>query len=164
MKAIHAAPSRVFGKCPAGHAVGDELIIDGTVVRSVRGPICYVAMSAFTDQVTQIGRGERATNHLSCPGCGFDSDPENRVVYVLGSEEAWSLSKKYSRYNWGRLDGKATEASKRYCDECWELTQAGRYAEAERVIDIAIEHLKPAEDEEPRSRKDRVMQPGEGDF
>ncbi len=148
LKNVHAMPSRIFGECPAGHTMGDMLIIDGTVVRAVNGPICYVAMSAFTDQVTQIARGERATNHLSCPGCGFDSDRLNRVVFVLSSEEALSLSKKFSLYNWGRLDGRATEASKRYCDECWEHTQAGRYAEAEREIDLAIEHLKPIEDEE----------------
>ncbi|HID63729.1 MAG TPA: hypothetical protein EYP49_13475 [Anaerolineae bacterium] len=86
-----ASPTRVLGECPAGHQVGDEMIIDGTVVRAVKGPICYVAMSAFTDQVTQIKRRERVTSHLSCPGCCFDSDQENRIVFVLGSEDAWSL-------------------------------------------------------------------------
>lgn len=140
---VSAGPSRIFGECPAGHQEGDELIIEGTVVRARKGPICYVAMSAFTDQVTQIKRGERATSHLSCPGCSFDSDQENRVVFVLGSEEAWSLSKKYSEYNWGRLDGRATERSRHFCDLCWELTQAGKYAEAERAIEKAIKHLKP---------------------
>jgi len=123
--------------------MSDEIIIDGTIVRAVKGPICYVAVSAFTAQVTQIQRRERVTSHLSCPGCGFDSDRENRVVFVLGSEDAWSLSKKFSAYNWGRLDGRATEASAYYCDLCWELTQAGNYAEAERAIEQAIEHLKP---------------------
>jgi len=143
MAKVLTGPSRIFGECPAGYQVGDEMLIDGTVVRAVKGPICYVAMSAFTDQVTQIQRRECATNHLSCPGCCFNSDRENRVVFVLSSEEAWGLSKKYSAYNWGRLDGRATETSAYYCNLCWEFTQAGNYVEAERAIERAIEHLKP---------------------
>jgi uncharacterized repeat protein (TIGR04076 family) len=143
MARVLASPTRIFGKCPAGHQAGDELIIDGTTVRAVKGPICYVAMSAFTDQVTQIQRRERATNHLSCPGCCFDSEQENRVVFVLGSEEAWGLSRKFSAYNWGRLDGRATETSAYYCNLSWELTQAGDYAEAERAMEEAIKHLRP---------------------
>jgi hypothetical protein len=123
--------------------MGDEMVIDGTIVRAITGPICYVAMSAFTDQVTQIRRGERVTSHLSCPGCCFDSSQENRVVFVLGSEEAWGLSRKFSAYNWGRLDGRATETSAYYCDLSWQLTQAGNYAEAERAIEQAMKHLKP---------------------
>jgi len=142
MTKVLAGPSRIFGECPAGHQIGDEIIIEGTVVRAAKGPICYVAMSAFTDQVTQIQRRERATNHLSCPGCCFDSNRENRVVFVLSSEEAWSLSKKFSAYNWGRLDGRATEASIYYCNLCWELTQAGNYAEAERAIEQALKQLE----------------------
>jgi uncharacterized repeat protein (TIGR04076 family) len=140
---VRASPSRIFGECPAGHQMGDEMVIDGTIVHAVKGPICYVAMSAFTDQVTQIRRGERVTSHLSCPGCCFDSSQENRVVFVLGSEEAWGLSKKFSAYNWGRFDGKATETSAYYCDLSWQLTQAGNYSEAERAIEQAMKHLKP---------------------
>ena len=93
MSKVLASPTRIFGECPAGHKIGDEIVIEGMVVRAVRGPLCYAALSAFTCQVTQIKRG-RATNHLSCPGCCFDSDQENRVVFVLSSEDAWSLSKK----------------------------------------------------------------------
>ena len=142
MPKVLASPTRVFGECPAGHQVGDELVIEGMVVHTVKGPLCYVAMSAFTDQVTQIQRRERVTNHLSCPGCCFDSEQENRVVFVLGSEEAWGLSTKFSAYNWGRLDGRATETSAHYCGLSWELTQAGDYVEAERAIEQAIQHLK----------------------
>jgi len=141
---VHAAPSRIFGKCPAGLRKGDELVIAETTVTASKGPICYVAMSSFTDQVTQIQRRERVTSHLSCPGCGFGSNQDNRVVFVLGSENAWNLSKKYSEYNWGRIDGRATEVSEYYCDLCWKLTQAGNYAEAERAIEQAILHLKPS--------------------
>jgi hypothetical protein len=115
------------------------------VVCAAKGPLCYVALSAFTDQVTQIRRHECATNHLSCPGCGFDSGQENRVVFVLGREETWALSRKYSMYNWGRLDGRATEASTRYCDVSWKHTQAGDYAAAEQAIEQALSHLKPTE-------------------
>lgn len=140
---LRAGPSRIFGKCPAGHQMGDELIIDGTTVRAVKGPICYVAMSAFTDQVTQKTRRQNVTSHISCPGCWFESDEENRVVFVLGSEDAWSLSKKYSEYNWGRKDGRATETSEYYCSLCWKLTQAGNYSEAERAIEQALKHLNP---------------------
>jgi uncharacterized repeat protein (TIGR04076 family) len=143
MARVLAGPSRIFGECPAGYQVGDEMIIEKMVVRAVKGPICYVAMSAFTDQVTQIQRRERVTNHLSCPSCCFSADRENRVVFVLSSEEAWGLSKKYSTYNWGRLDGRATETSAYYCSLSWEQTQAGNYAEAEQAIERAIEHLKP---------------------
>jgi len=123
--------------------MGDELVIEGPVVRAVKGPLCYVALSAFTDQVTQIRRRERVTSHLSCPGCSFDSDRENRVIFVLGSVDAWGLSRKYSMYNWARLDGRATEASAHYCDLSWQLTQAGKYVEAEEAIEQAIKHLKP---------------------
>ncbi len=144
MARVLAGPSRIFGECPAEYQVGDEMIIEKTVVRAVKGPICYVAMSAFTDQVTQIQRRERATNHLSCPGCCFGAGQENRVVFVLSSEEAWGLSKKYSAYNWGRLGGRATEASAYYCGMSWEFTQAGNYVEAEQAIERAIEYLKPA--------------------
>ena len=143
MTKVRASPSRIFGECPAGHQMGDEMVIDGTIVHAVKGPICYVAMSAFTAQVTQIQRGERVTSHLSCPGCCFDSSQENRVVFVLGSEDAWSLSKKFSAYNWGRLDGRATEASAHCCHLSWQLTQAGNYPEAERAIEEATKHLKP---------------------
>ena len=142
MTKVLASLTRIFGECPAGHKLDDEIVIEGTVVYAVRGPICYVAMSAFTDQVTQIKRRERVTSHLSCPGCGFGSDQENRVVFLLGSVDAWSLSKKYSAYNWGRLDGRASETSARYCNLCWELTQSGNYAEAERAIEQAIGHLE----------------------
>jgi uncharacterized repeat protein (TIGR04076 family) len=148
MTRVLASPSRIFGACPAGHQVGDELVIEGTVVHAVKGPICYVAMSAFTDQVTQIQRRERVTSHLSCPGCCFDSGLENRVVFVLGNENARSLAKKFSAYNWARLDGRATETSAYYCDLCWKLTQAGKYAEAEQAIEQAIKHLKPVVSEE----------------
>jgi uncharacterized repeat protein (TIGR04076 family) len=140
---VLASPSRIFGVCPAGHQIGDEIAIEGTRVRAVKGPLCYVALSAFTAQVRQIQRRERVTSHLSCPGCGCEADRENRVVFVLGSEDAWGLSRKFSAYNWERLGGRATTASARYCDLSWRLTQAGDYAEAERAIEQAIEHLKP---------------------
>ena len=146
MTKVRVSPSRIFGECPAGHQMGDEIMIDRTTVHTVKGPICYVAMSAFTDQVTQIQRHERVTSHLSCPGCCFDFNQENRVIFVLGSDDAWSLSKKFSKYNWGRIDGRATETSEHYCDLCWKLTQEGDYAEAERAIDQAIKHLKPTSD------------------
>lgn len=140
---VCVGPSRIFGRCPAGHQTGDELVIDRTIIKAVKGPLCYVAISAFTDQVTQIQRHERVTSHLSCPGCCFDSDQENRVVFILSSEDAWELSKKYSKYNWGRTDGRATKTSARYCDLCWKLTKAGKYSEAERAIEQAIRRLKP---------------------
>lgn len=141
---VRVGPSRIFGKCPAGYQMGDEFFIDGTVVQAVKGPICYVALSAFTSQVTQIKKRGRVTSHLSCPSCSFNADQENRVVFVLGSEDAWGLSKKYSEYNWGKLDGRETETSARYCDLCWRLVQEGNYIEAERAIEQAIRHLKPA--------------------
>jgi uncharacterized repeat protein (TIGR04076 family) len=137
---VLASPSRILGTCPAGHQTGDEIVIEGMTVRAARGPLCYVALSAFTGQVTQIKRG-RATNHLSCPGCRSDSGEENRVVYVLSSEEAWSLSKKYSAYNWARIDGRATEKSAYHCSRSWTYTQAGDYAQAEREIEQAIASL-----------------------
>ena len=148
MTKVRAGPSRILGECPAEHQMGDEIVIDGTAVHAVKGPICYVAMSAFTDQITQIQRHERVTSHLSCPGCCFDSNQENRVIFVLSNDDAWSLSKKFSKYNWGRIDGRATETSKYYCDVCWKLTKAGNYAEAERAIDQAIKHLKCVSDVE----------------
>jgi len=141
---VRVAPSRIFGRCPAGYKVDNEFIIDETIVQAVKGPICYVALSAFTNQVTQIQRRERTTSHLSCPGCSLNSDQENRVVFVLSREDAWGLSKKYSEYNWGRLDGRETKTSARYCDLCWKLTQEGNYVEAEQAIEQAIRHLKPA--------------------
>ena len=143
MTRVLASPTRIFGECPAGHHIGDEMIIDGTSVRAVKGPICYVAMSAFTDQVTQIKRRERVTSHLSCPGCWSDAGRENKVVFVLSSEAAWSLSKKYSAYNWARIDGRATERSEHFCSRCWTFTKAGDYARAEQEIEQAIKHLKP---------------------
>ena len=155
MTRVLASPSRVFGDCPAGLAVGDEIVIDGTVVRAVKGPLCYVAMSAFTDQVTQIQRRERVTSHLSCPGCSFGSDQENRVVFVLGSEDAWGLSQKFSAYNWGRLDGRATSTSASFCDLSWKLTQAGNYAEAGRAIENALKHLQP--DSQPVAIHERIF-------
>lgn len=106
MTKVRVSPSRIFGECPAGHQMDEEITIDRIVVHVVKGPICYVAMSAFTDQVTQIQRHERVTSHLSCPGCCFDSNQENRVIFVLSSEDAWSLSKKLSKCNWGRIDGR----------------------------------------------------------
>ena len=140
---VRAGPSKIFGKCPAGHQMGDNVLIDGTAVHSLKGPICYVAISAFTDQVTQIQRGERVTSHISCPGCSFNTEFENRVVFFLSSEDAWGLSKKYSAYNWERLDGRETKTSKHYCDLCWKFTQAGNYPEAEEAIEKAVRHLKP---------------------
>lgn len=148
MTKVRASPSRILGECPAGHQMGDEIVIDGVVAHAVRGPICYVAMAAFTDQVTQIQRHERVTTHLSCPGCCFNSSQENRVIFVVGSDDAWSLSKKFSKYNLARIEGRATETSKYYCDLCWKLTQAGNYAEAERATDQAIKHLKPVNNTE----------------
>lgn len=144
MDKVLASPTRIFGACPAGHQIGDELLIEGMVVRALRGPLCYVALSAFTCQVTQIKRG-RATNHLSCPGCWSDAGQQNRVVFVLSSEEAWSLSKKYSAYNWARIDGRATEKSEYHCSRCWTFTQAGDYVQAEREIEQALAHLGPAD-------------------
>lgn len=137
---VLAGPSRIDGTCPAGHQMGDELVIEGMRVRAVKGPLCYAALSAFTCQVTQIQRG-RATNHLSCPGCLSDDGQENRVVYVLSREDAWDLSLKYSAYNWARIDGRATEASEDHCSRCWTYTQAGDYAQAEREIEQAIAAL-----------------------
>lgn len=140
---VLAGPSRIFGMCPAGHQMGDELILEEMTVRAVKGPICYIAMSAFNAQVSQIQRCERVTSHLSCPSCGSDPNQENRVVFVLSLEDAWRLSKKYSEYNWARIDGRETKTSKGYCDLCWKLSQAGNYTEAERAIEQAIKHLKP---------------------
>jgi uncharacterized repeat protein (TIGR04076 family) len=144
---VLASPSRIYGTCPAGHQVGDELVIEGMRVRALKGPLCYVALSAFTCQVTQIQRG-RATNHLSCPGCVSGDGQENRVVFVLSSEAAWSLSRKYSAYNWARIDGRATEASEEHCSRCWTYTQAGDYARAEREIEQAIAALSEEESQE----------------
>ena len=140
---VLASPTRIFGECPAGHQIGDEIVIEGMVVRAVKGSLCYVALSAFTCQVTQIKRG-RATNHLSCPGCRSDAGRENKVVFVLSSEAAWSLSKRYSAYNWARIDGRATERSEHFCSRCWTFTKAGDYARAEQEIEQAIAHLKSA--------------------
>lgn len=137
---VLGSPSRIYGTCPAGHRVGDELVIEGMRVRALKGPLCYVALSAFTCQVTQIQRG-RATNHLSCPGCVSDDGQQNRVVFVLSREDAWSLSRKYSAYNWARIDGRATEASEEHCSRCWTYTQAGDYEQAEREIELAIAAL-----------------------
>jgi uncharacterized repeat protein (TIGR04076 family) len=141
---VLASPTRIFGECPAGHQIGDQVNIEGMTVRAVKGPICYVALSAFTCQVTQIKRG-RATNHLSCPGCWSDPDQANRVVFVLSREEAWDLSLKYSAYNWARIDGRATERSEYHCNRCWAFTQDGDYAQAERAIEQAIKHLRPVD-------------------
>jgi uncharacterized repeat protein (TIGR04076 family) len=129
--------------CPAGYQVGDEMMIDGQIVHATKGPICYMALSAFTCQVTQIQRGERVTNHLACPGCGTDLDHDDRVVFVLSNAHTCGLSQKFSAYNWARLDGRATETSAQYCAWSWELTQAKKYAKAERAIEQAIKHLKP---------------------
>jgi hypothetical protein len=85
----------------------------------------------------QIKRG-RATNHLSCPGCVSESDHENRVVFVLSSEEARDLSLKFSAYNWARIDGRATAESEEHRSRCWTFTKAGDYARAEREIERAI--------------------------
>jgi uncharacterized repeat protein (TIGR04076 family) len=137
---VLAGPSRIYGTCPAGHQMGDEIVIEGMRVRALKGPLCYVALSAFTCQVTQIVRG-RATSHLSCPGCRSESGEENRVVFVLSSEEAWSLSRKYSAYNWARIDGRATERSEYHRSRCWTYTQAGDYVQAEREIEQAIAAL-----------------------
>lgn len=142
---VRVGPSRIFGECLAGHQIGDEFIIDGTVVKAVKGPICYIAISAFTAQVWQIQRQQRVTSHLSCPGCCFNSEEENRVVFVLSSNDAWQLSKKYSKYNWARIDGRVTQASAYYCSLCWKLTKAGKYEEAEFAIGQALKHLKPSE-------------------
>ena len=140
MRKVLASPTRIFGECPAGYQIGDQMIIEGMAVRAVKGPLCYVALSAFTCQVSQIKRG-RATNHLSCPGCRSGSGGDNRVVFVLSSEEAWGLSVKYSAYNWARIDGRATEKSEYPCSQCWTFTQAGDYVQAEREIEQAIKHL-----------------------
>ena len=142
MSKVLASPTRIFGACPAGHQIGDKILIEGMAVQALTGPLCYVALSAFTCQVTQIKRG-RATNHLSCPGCWSGTGHENRVVFVLSSEEAWSLSIKYSAYNWARIDGRATVKSEYHCGRCWTFTQAGDYAQAEREIEQAIAHLGP---------------------
>jgi uncharacterized repeat protein (TIGR04076 family) len=142
---VLAGPSRIDGTCPAGHQAGDELVIEGMRVRAVKGPLCYAALSAFTCQVTQIQRG-RATNHLSCPGCVSNDGQQNRVVFVLSREEAWALSRKYSAYNWARIDGRATETSEEHCSRCWTYTQAGDYVQAEREIDLAIAALSRAGD------------------
>lgn len=139
---VVASPSRIFGACPAGYQMGDEMVIDDKVVRAAKGPVCYVALSAFTCQVGQIQRGERVTNHLSCPGCGSDLDHDSRVVFVLSNAQTRGLSVKFSAYNWARIDGRATEASARYCELSWQLTQAGKYAEAEQAIGEAIKHLE----------------------
>jgi uncharacterized repeat protein (TIGR04076 family) len=140
---VVASPSRIFGACPAGYRMGDEMVIDGKTVRAIKGPICYVALSAFTCQVRQIQRGERVTNHLSCPGCGSGLNHDSRVIFVLSNAQTRGLSYKYSAYNWARIDGRATEASARYCELSWQLTQAGKYAEAEQAIEAATKHLKP---------------------
>ena len=134
---VLAFPSRIWGACPAGHQIGDEIAIEGMAVRAVKGPLCYAALSAFTGQVTQIKRG-RATNHLSCPGCVSEPDQENRVVFVLSSEEARDLSIKYSAYNWARIDGRATAESEEHCSQSWTFTKAGDYARAEQEIEQAI--------------------------
>jgi len=134
---VLAFPSRVWGTCPAGHQIGDEIVIEGMAVRAVKGPLCYAALSVFTCQVMQIKRG-RATNHLSCPGCVSASNQENRVVFVLSSEEARNLSVKFSAYNWARIDGKATAKSEEHRSRCWTFTKAGDYARAEQEIEQAI--------------------------
>jgi uncharacterized repeat protein (TIGR04076 family) len=134
---VLAFPSRIWGTCPAGHQIGDEIVIEGMTVRAVQGPLCYAALSAFTCQVMQIKRG-RATNHLSCPGCVSESDQESRVVFVLSSEAARDLSTKFSAYNWARIEGKATAESEEHCSRCWTYTEAGDYARAEQEIERAI--------------------------
>jgi uncharacterized repeat protein (TIGR04076 family) len=134
---VLAFPSRIWGACPAGHQLGDEIVIEGMAVRALKGPLCYAALSAFTCQVMQIKRG-RATNHLSCPGCVSASGQENRVVFVLSSEKARTLSIKYSAYNWARIDGRATQASEDHCNQSWKFTQAGDYARAEQEIERAM--------------------------
>jgi uncharacterized repeat protein (TIGR04076 family) len=138
---VLAFPSRIWGACPVGHQIGDEIVIEGMSVRAAKGPLCYVALSAFTCQVTQIKRG-RATNHLSCPGCVSGVDQENRVVFVLSSEEARNLSRKFSAYNWARIDGRETERSAEHRSRCWTFTQAEDYAQAEREIEQAIACLR----------------------
>ena len=96
-------------------------------------------MLRYNDWLKSLPSGTR-TDLLSAPA-------EQRIavirkiLFVLSSEEAWSLSKKYSAYNWARIDGRATETSEYHCSRSWTYTQAGDYAQAEREIERAIASL-----------------------
>jgi hypothetical protein len=61
-------------------------------------PICFLALSHLPVSTWQLQSGSRFFAHSSCPGCITDLDNENRVVFLLGHEDKWELSKTISEY------------------------------------------------------------------
>lgn len=99
METIKVKPVAIIGNCPANLTLESEIQIKGMNIENPSGnPICFLALSHFPVSTWQLQSGHRFFARASCPGCITDLDNENRVVFLLGHEDKWELSKVISEY------------------------------------------------------------------
>jgi hypothetical protein len=115
MKTINVRPVELIGNCRAHLTPDDEFQIQGMKLENPRqSNLCFLALSHFPPIVSQLQRGKCFFAHVACPDCLARLEQENRVVFLLGHADKWTLCQAISEYR--RLET-------RFLEETGSLTQ-----------------------------------------
>lgn len=139
---LKVKPVQIIGNCPASLSLEDEIQIVGMNLETPEGrAVCFLALSQIPLQTWQLQSGARFFAHASCPGCTSRLEEENRVVFLLGHADKWTLCQRISEY---LLLSKQVSES----DEAIQLKNAaiqhqnqGEFTEAAQKMASALEIL-----------------------
>lgn len=145
MKRIVVEPVEIIGQCPAGLTAEDEFQIVGMSLENPdNSRLCFLAISQLSigQGVWQLQNEERFFSHVSCPGCTFDLDRENRVVFLLGHADKWKLCRRISTYlKLSKVRGEPENALK-LKEIAIQQQDRGDYEAAAQTMQAALEALE----------------------
>jgi len=145
MNTIRIRPIEVIGNCPAGLTTKDEFEIVGMRLENRKGStLCFLGVSQFPigQGIWQLQSNERFFSRVSCPGCTFRADQENRVVFLLGHADKWQLCKLISEYLALCHNHPEPAAARKTKEDAILLQNQGKYAEAAQKMEKALYALK----------------------
>lgn len=145
MKTIAIRPVEFIGRCPARLDPHSVFHVVGVNLESPKGSrLCFLAICHFPPSVWQLQSESRFFAHVSCPGCTSHMQEENRVVFLLGHSDKWSLCEVISEYL--RLSRRVveTEDAARLKAEAIGHQHDQDFVAAERKMQLALTALKQA--------------------
>ncbi len=143
MNTIKIKPVEIIGACPISLTFQDEFQIEGMRLKNPRGSrICFALIGQLPISTWQLQCGSRFFAHVSCPGCTTDLEDENRVVFLLGHADKWSLAQTISEYlRLSKLHGEPENALA-LKNAAIEYQNLGEFQQAERKMEAALRALQ----------------------
>jgi len=145
VKTIRIRPIELIGHCPARLSLNDGFQVAGMNLENPQGSrLCFLAFSHFPMTVWQLQSESRFFSHASCPGCISRLEEENRVVFLLGHSDKWSLCQVISEYLRLCRRVKEPDAAARLKAEAIQHQENHEFAAAEQKMQLALTELKRA--------------------